>query len=54
MEYRLITNLRNLNLCIPHFHFKMEGIQLLHYALLPQTWMVKINLIHTYYIIMIH
>ena len=55
MKCRLITNLRNLNLCIPHFHLKWKEYNCYKmHCSRALNWMVKINLKDTYYIIMIH
>ena len=53
-EQRLIINLKGLNHYIPHVHFKMENIQQLQDILLPNDWMVKIDLKEAYYSVPIH
>ena len=53
-EQRLIINLKGLNQCVPHVHFKMENIQQLQDMLLPKDWMVKIDLKEAYYSVPIH
>ena len=50
----LTFNLRDLNYFVPHVHFKMENISLLKDLLLPQDWMVKVDLRDAYYTVPIH
>ena len=53
-NYRLIINMKGLNQFIPHVYFKIENIQLLQDALLPQDWMVKMDLKDAYYTIPVY
>ncbi|XP_044159551.1 uncharacterized protein LOC122944893 [Bufo gargarizans] len=47
-QFRPVINLKSLNVYVRYRHFKMEGIHLLRDLLLPDEWMVKLDLKDAY------
>lgn len=49
-----IINLKSLNKFIPHYHFKMEGIQSMEDIILPNDYMIKLDLKDAFLAIPVH
>ena len=53
-ERHPIINLKSLNKFVHHVHFKSEGIQSLRDIILPQDFMIKLDLKDAYFSIPVH
>ena len=51
---RLLLNLKKLNACVEHIHFKMETIQCVINMIQPNCWMASVDLKSAFYSIPVH